>query len=396
MTEIKNFDFSNKRVLLRCDFNLPVNQDEILGNLRLERTKKTIDFLKEKKAKIILLSHFDDPQKISNLRERKEKCSFEKLLPRIEKVLGKIKFVPEVIGKKVEKEIEKIEPGDILLIENLRFEKGEEENDEEFARELSKLGDVYINEAFSASHREHASIVSLPKFLPSFLGFSFQEEVDNLSRISQSFTRPLVIIIGGVKISSKLKFIEKFIEIADHILFGGKVANEILKIKGIYIGKPLAEEDDEIIEKIKKIQLTDPKIHLPVDAIASLDETGNLTKRIVAPAMVRKEEEIYDIGPDTIYTWKQIISESKTVFWSGPLGFYENPNFELGTKEIASFITSNQKIFSLVGGGDTIAALSKFNLLDKFSYISTGGSAMLEFLSQNTLPGIEAQKKYKV
>jgi phosphoglycerate kinase len=392
MIEIQNFDFLNKRVLLRCDFNLSNNKDEALGNLRLQRAKKTIDFLKEKKAKIILLSHFDDPQKISDLKERKEKCSFEKILPKIEAVLGKIKFIPEVIGKKVEKEIQKMQPGDIILLENLRFEKGEEENDEGFAKELSKLGDVYINEAFSASHREHASIVLLPKFLPSFFGFNFQEEVDNLSKISKSFERPLVVIIGGVKISSKLKFIEKFIEISDHILFGGKVANEILKVKGIYIGKPLVEEDEELIEKIKKIQLTDQKIHLPVDVIASLDETGDLLKRITAPAMVRKEEEIYDIGPNTVTIWKQIISESKTVFWAGPLGFFENPNFELGTKEIASFIASKYDIFSVVGGGDTINALSKFNLLNKFSYVSTGGSAMLEFLSQNTLPGIEAQK----
>ncbi|MGC9031446.1 MAG: phosphoglycerate kinase [Minisyncoccia bacterium] len=391
--EILNFDFNQKRVLLRCDFNLSLDKEEMLDHLRIERTKETIDFLKSKKAKIILISHLDNPQEILNLKERIKKCSLNQIVGKLEKYFGKINFIPEIVGKDVEKAVSKLQPGEIILLENLRFDVREENLDENFAKELAKLGDVFINEAFSASHRNHTSIVLLPKYLPSFLGFNFEKEIENLQKILKSFSRPLVIIIGGVKINSKIKFIEKFIKIADHILLGGKAANEILSVKGIYIGRPLPE-DKEIIDKILNLDITNPKIHLPFDVVSALKDGENFITRITAPAAVRKEEDVLDIGPETILSWKNILSEAKTVFWSGPLGFFENEKFSNGTREISKFLSSQNNILTLAGGGDTISALQKFNVLDKFSYVSTGGNAMLDFLSNETLPGIEAIEKF--
>jgi len=390
MNSIRDYNFQGKRVLLRCDFNVPIKNGEILDDFRIKRTLPTISYLKKQGAKIILLSHLGRPQKFSaSGKSLLQEFSLAPIAKKLEELLKeKVKFSKKIVGWRVKKEVKKLKVGEILLLENLRFEKGEEENDEKFAKALAELGDVYVSEAFSVCHRSHASIVSLPKLLPHFAGFELEKEIEVLSQVIQNPPSPLVVIIGGVKIDTKIKIIEKFLEIADHLLFGGQIANVILRIKGICVGKPWPKE--EIVEKLKEIELTNPKIHLPVDVLASPDENGEIYIRETGPGSVRTDEEIFDIGKETIQSFGEIIKSAKSVFWSGPLGLFENDKFAKGTKEIGEIIAKNYEAFKVAGGGDTILALKKFDLLDKFSFVSTGGGAMLAFLAGEKLPGIEA------
>ena len=384
---LKDFNFFDKKVLVRTDFNVPIENGRIIDSFRIERTLPTINYLREKGAKVILLSHQGNG------------LSFQPVALKLEELLKKpIKFLNDCCGKKVEKEINKMKSGQIILLENLRFYPQEKENNLEFAKNLAKLGDIYVSEAFSVSHRSHASIVSLPFLLQAkAIGFLFEKEMETLSKVlgraaarPACAARPLVIIIGGKKISSNLKVISSFIEKADHLLFGGELANVILRVKGICVGKPWPEK--EMIEEIGKINLTDTKIHLPMDVIVSPDETGEIYIKETGPGKVRKEEEIFDIGPETIQTFSSIIKEAKTIIWSGPLGLIENKLFKKGTETIAQRIVANTSAFSIAGGGDTIKILRELNFIDKFSFISTGGSAMLSFLAEEKLPGIEALK----
>ncbi len=387
---LHDFNFSNKRVLVRCDFNVPVKDGKVLDDFRIRRALPTINYLKEVGAKVILLSHLGRPWDIKSKRRRKKKYSLEPICERLKELLqGNIEFSEEIIGEEAQKKTQKMEEGDILLLENLRFEKGEEENNQEFAKALAELGEYFVEEAFSVCHRAHASVVSLPKILPNFAGFGLEKEVGVLSQISQNPQRPLVGIIGGAKIESKIKVIKKFLETADHLLLGGKIANVLLTIKGICVSKPLPE-DKSIVERIQKLRLTNPKLHLPIDALVSFEKDREDHIRETGPANLRKEEEIFDIGKETIKTFGSIIKQAKTIFWSGPLGLAEHEKFSRGTKAIAEIIGHNQSAFKVVGGGDTIAILQGFGLLDRFSYIATGGGAMLAFLASDRMPGLEA------
>ncbi|GAF87327.1 unnamed protein product, partial [marine sediment metagenome] len=280
----------------------------------------TINHLVENEAKVILISHFGQP------KEKDIKYSLKPIGLKLEKLLDKnVKFLDDCKGGKIEKEIENMKAGQVVLLENLRFYPGEKENDLKFAKALAKLGDIYISEAFSVAHRNHASIASLPKLIPSGIGFLFGREIMALTKVKQNPARPLVVIIGGIKISSKIKVIEKFLSKADHLLLGGKIANIILRVKGICLGKPWPEED--VIKIIEKLKLTDTKIHLPVDVVVSPNESGEVYIRETGPGSVRKEEGIFDIGPETIKTFKKIIEEGKTIIWSGALGMAENEKF---------------------------------------------------------------------
>lgn len=388
---LKDFNFQNKRVLVRCDFNVPMKNGEILDDFKIKTALLTITHLKRVGAKVILMSHLGRPLQIKNKRKRLKKFTLKSVRQRLEHLLKeKVRFSKDITGKRVRKEIEKMKPGNILLLENLRFEKGEQENSTSFAKSLAELGEVYVNDAFPSCHRNHVSIAGLPKLLPHFAGANLEKEIEVLSRISQNPEPPLVVIIGGVKIASKIKVIEKFLKDADHLIFGGKIANIILRVKGICPGKPWPAE--EIVKKIERLNLTDPKIHLPVDVVVSPDELGETYIRETGPGNVRKEESIFDVGEETIQAFGEIIKGAQTVFWSGTLGLVENENFSKGTKEIAQLIVRNHGAFKVVGGGDTIAFLRKINLLDRFSFVSTGGGAMLSFLAGEKLPGIEALK----
>lgn len=388
MKTLRDFNVKNKRVLVRCDFNVPLDErGQISDDFRIKQTIPTIEYLIKKGAKVILMSHLGDPEGeiVENLRLTPVQ---EKLMEYLDLSVTKAN---DCIGDEVKEWISQMQAGEILLLENLRFHKEEEEADLNFAKELAKLGDIYINDAFGASHRSHASIVGIPEYLPSGMGFLLEKEIKILSKMKESPWRPLIVIIGGAKISTKIKLIEQFLEKADHLILGGEIANTVLIGKGISLGEGLFEEKD-IIKKIEKIDLTNPKLHMPVDGIISLEKMDEDYLREGAIGKVRREEKVFDIGPETIKIFSKIIKEAKMIFWNGPLGMVEDKKYENGTKEIAQNIVRNYSAFKVVGGGETISALKKFNLLERFDHISTGGGAMLEFLAGEELPGLEVLK----
>lgn len=346
MKTLNDFDFKNKRVLVRCDFDIPLDkQGNILDDFRIREAVPTIDYLINKGAKVILMGHAGRPDgKVDeNLRLTEVQ---NKLLEYLDVSITK---APDSIGKEIEKWTKEMADGEVLLLENLRFHKGEQENDDNFSRELSKLGDIYINNAFANSHRDHASMTGVPKYLPSAAGITLEKEIKSLSSLMKNPKRPLVVIIGGKKIErTKLNLINKFSEDGDWVLIGGLVK------KGI---------------KEKNIRLKYPeKIIKPVDEIDGKD-----------------------IGSKTRELFKKKIALAQTIFFNGVLGMVEKEEFSKGTEEILKAIAES-KAFSVVGGGDMTQVINKLGLADKFSHISTGGGAMLKFLSGEKLPGLEALK----
>ncbi len=312
---LKDFDVKNKRVLVRCDFNIPLDEKgNITDDFRIKQTLPTIEYLLRNKAKAILMSHLAGDRDL------------------------------DVIWERVKKYL-KTDIKEVVFLDNLRLNKGEKENSDEFAKELAALGDIYINDAFGVCHRKHASVVGIPKYLPSGAGFLLEKEIKVLSKVLKDPEHPLVVIIGGVKIESKMKVIERFLEKADYVLVGGKIAYNV--------------------------NLTSSKLYL------SVDYKNNL-----------------DIGPKTIEIFSKIIRKAKMIVWAGPVGKFEDPVYEQGTKQIAEEISKNDKAFKIAGGGNTIFALTKFGLRDKFNHISTGGGAMLQFLSGEELPGLKALGYY--
>lgn len=380
MKLVTDFNVKGKRVLVRCDFNVSLDdKGVVLDDFRIEKTVPTIEYLIEKGAKIILMSHLGKPE-----------GKFDKALslgPVQEKLLEyldvSVTKAQDCIGKDIESWTREMADGELLLLENLRFHKEEEENDLEFARVLSRLGDIYINEAFGVSHRAHASLVGIPKFLPSGIGLLFKQEIDALSKVLDKPKRPLVGIIGGAKVHTKVEPINEFLEKVDFLLVGGKVADEVLRAKGISVGKSLP--DPEIMAEIDKIELTNPRLRLPVDVVVALD---NVYTKVVGPGATRKQESVFDIGPETVKLFSRIIASAKTIFWSGPLGKIEDKRFSMGTFGVARSIVKSGA-FSVAGGQETVSFLRQYNLADKFSHLSTAGGAMLEYLSKGTLPALE-------
>jgi len=386
MKTIKDFNFKDKRVLVRCDFNVPLDEKgNVLDDFRIKQTIPTIEYLIKKGAKIILISHLGKPggRPVESLRLTSVQ---DKLMEYLDLSVAKAR---DCIGREIEEWVPKMQPGEILLLENLRFHKEEEENNLGFAQKLSKLGDIYINDAFGCCHRAHASIVGIPQFLPSGIGLLLEKEINTLSEALKKSASPLIVIIGGIKIATKIKLIERFLKKADHLLLGGKIAYEILAGKGICPGGPLPE--GEILKKIEKINLTNPKLHLPIDAALCLKTLEEGYFRQASLGQIRKEEEIFDIGPETINLFSEIIKGAKTVIWNGPLGHFEDERFAKSSLSIANAIIKS-KAFSIAGGGDTDAFLAKYNLREEFDHVSTGGEAMLAFLSGEKLPGIEVLK----
>src|SRR3989344_327768 len=382
---LSQLDFKGKRVLLRCDLNVPIGQNgSILNDFRIKQSAPTIKYLTDRGAKVIIISHLGDPggRIIESLRLDRIK---EKLADLLNQPVLK---TDDCIGDAVKEMVEKMKEGEVLLLENIRFYKEEEANDEQFAKELASLGDIYINDAFGVCHRKHASVVGIPKYLPSAAGLLLEKEIKVLSRVLENPWRPLAVVIGGVKISTKIKMIEKFIKLADNVLIGGGIANTILIGKSVMVGFPLPEK--EILKKINKIDLTNTKIHLPIDGIIALKDKGEEFIRQGAIGVAKKEEAVLDIGPETIKIFKKIIQEAKMIVWNGPLGLSEDKRFENGTKEVAEAIVRNYSAFKVAGGGETVEALSKFDAFDKFDHVSTGWGAMLDFLSGEKLPGILA------
>lgn len=360
MKEIKN-----KVVLLRVDFNVPIENGKVMDNTRILSAIPTIENLVKNNCKVILITHLGRPAK----------DSLSMILPDIESALSrKIEF--SSLGEAQDK-IEKMNYGEILLLENIRFYPEEEKNDPNFARRLASLGEFYVNDAFSVSHREHASVVGIPKYIPGCNGISFNKEVENLSKISGEGS---VAIVGGSKISTKLPLIESLLKKVDRVIVVGALVNTIIKNQGYKVGKSLFEDI--------KINLDTERVFIPFDFITSksLDDKDF---HIVDINAIPTDEMILDIGPGSILRIKKILEQAKTILWNGPLGAFEYSPFDSGTKEVAKFIsmlTKTRGITSILGGGDTLSAIK--DLQEKcFSYVSTAGGAFLQFIEQNTLPG---------
>ncbi len=370
MKHIKDIDINNKRVFLRCDLNVPMDDNgNILDDFRIKRSLPTIKYLIENNAKIIIASHLSDVDR---------------------SIKPVLKTLIEYIGKDISFSKNFEINGDIVLLENLRMHKGEKENDIEFAKKLASLADVYVNDAFGVCHREHASVSEICKHIPSYAGFLLHEEVDNLSDLISEPERPLVAVIGGAKLGTKVGAIAKFLKVADHVLVGGNVANILLQGKGISMSGKL--KDDELKEMIDEIDLTDTKLHLPVDAVTFIaGEKDYLRKTSIGS--VREEEKIYDIGPETIKLYSEIIRTAKTIFFNGPLGLIEKDDYAYGTFEIGREIVESDS-YCIAGGGESNDFFDDKGLLEKFDYVSTGGGAMLELVAGEKLPGLIALGYY--
>jgi phosphoglycerate kinase len=385
----QNLVLKDKKVLLRVDFNVPMKDGAITETSRIEKIIPTVKLLIEKQAKIIILSHIGRPK-----GKVVKGMSLEPISKKLADLLNKeVLFNKNIINENTLSEIKKIPNGSIMMLENIRFNEGEESNDNEFSKKISNLGDIYINDAFSVSHRSHASVEGITKYIPSYFGLQITEEINALKKITSEIKKPVTLIIGGSKISTKIKIINNLIKKFNNIIIVGGMANTMLKHTGLKVGKSLCEHNcgnliKEILENSNKYKC---KITCPVDVVVSKNvEDMGKDKDIKE---IDDDEMILDIGPKTISFIKTIINNSNTVLWNGPAGYFENPNFQNGTKEILEIIsqkTTNDKIFSVAGGGETIAAINKFNKLNSFTFVSTAGGAFLEYLEGKTLPGIKA------
>ena len=385
----KNLDLKGKKVLLRVDLNVPMTNGAITETSRIEKIMPTINLLVEKQAKIIIMSHIGRPKgKVvggMSLKPISEKLSF--LLNR------KVLFNKDIISENTLLEINKISNGSIIMLENIRFNEGEETNDREFSKKISTLGDIYVNDAFSCSHRSHASVEGITKYIPSYFGLQITEEINALKKITSEIKKPVSLIIGGSKISTKIKIINNLIKKFNNIIIVGGMANTMLKHTGINVGKSICEYEcgpliKEIIENSKKYNC---EIILPKDVIVSESLNGSGKEKNINE--IDENEMILDIGSKTISSIEKIINNSETVLWNGPAGYFENPNFQNGTKRILELIsqkTNNDKIFSVAGGGETVAAINKFKKFNSFTFVSTAGGAFLEYLEGKTLPAIKA------
>lgn len=380
---LKKIDVKNKRALVCVNFDVALDEKgNVLDNFKIKESLPTIEYLIKQKAKIILISYIGRPK-----GEKNSKMSLRLIVNELSGLLNKkVLFSIDVYGKKVEDKIKKMEYGDILLLENIRFWKEEEENSPEFASKLAKLGDVYINEAFANSHRECASIVGIPKLLPSAMGLLLEKEIQELNKILSKPERPLVAIIGGAKMETKIKVINKFLKIADKVLIAGASANTIFASQGISMGESRIDKDS--FNEIKKINLKNPKLFLPIDL--GIWDGKSTTYKDVVP--LEWYEKALDIGPKTIHLFNDLVSNSKTIVWNGPLGLTNQKPFDKATTELIEAIDKSGA-YAIVGGGDTNAFINENNKEKVFDWMSTGGGAMLDYLSEGNLPGIEALRK---
>ena len=389
---IDDIEVSDKRVLLRADLNVPIVGGKISDFTRLNRVAGTINELAERGAKLVVMSHFGRPEgKFS------PEFSLAPIADGLSVATGKeIKFAVDCIGTETENAVDALSEGQILLLENLRFYAEEESNDPEFAAKLAKLGDVYVNDAFSCSHRAHASVVGITKHLPSAAGRLMQEELENLERILGTPKKPVAAIIGGSKISSKLALLESLLAKVDVMIIGGGMANTFLKAKGFNIGSSLCEND--LLDTAKKIMAAADKkgckIILPVDCVVAQEFKKHAPSKILSADKITSGM-ILDIGPKTVELAARELANVKTILWNGPMGAFELAPFDVGTVSLARVVgalAEEGKIESISGGGDTVSALSHAALTDSFTYISTAGGAFLEWLEGKELPGVAALK----
>jgi phosphoglycerate kinase len=383
-------DVRNKRVLIRADLNVPMEKGRVSDDTRLRAAAPTIREVTGKEGKAIVLSHFGRP------KGREETRSLQALVAPLADLLRKpVTFAPDCIGEEAEKAVAAMQPGDMLLLENTRFHAGEEKNAPDFVTALARLGDLYVNDAFSVSHRAHASTEGLAHRLPAFAGRSLQAEIEALSRVLEDPKRPVAAIVGGAKISTKLELLGNLLSKVDHLIIGGAMANTFLAAQGINVGKSLAEKD--MLDTARRV-LADAKsrgceIVLPVDVVVAKEFKALSPSRTVAADGVAPVEMILDVGPKTAEQIVATLARCKTLVWNGPFGAFEMEPFDLGTLKIAEAaaeLTEAGRLVSVAGGGDTVAALNAAGAARRFSYVSTAGGAFLEWLEGKALPGVEA------
>ena len=388
---VKDLNVEGKKVLVRVDFNVPLSKDgnhTISDDTRIKAALPTIDYLLENNAKVILMSHLGRPKGEAN-----PEFSLKPVAEWLENHYGeKFHFLPSdvVVDEKVKEEVEKLENGNLALLENTRYVKGETKNDPEFAKELSSLADLFVNDAFGTSHRAHASNVGVANNLESAVGFLIQKEIEIMGKALENPEKPFVSILGGAKVSDKIGVIENLISKVDYILIGGGMAYTFLKAQGKEIGKSLLEEDkmDLSLELIKKAEANNVKILLPKDVVIADEIKEDAETEIVDIDNIPTDKEALDIGPKTAKEYADIINKAKTVVWNGPMGVFEVKVFANGTNEVAKALADSSAT-TIVGGGDSAIAIEEAGYKDKITHVSTGGGASLEFLEGKTLPGID-------
>ena len=386
-----NEDIKDKIIFLKVDFNIPIKDGKVIDDTKIVKMKEIINKLLSRKTKIILCSHLGRPQKYGN-----EGLSLEQVKNRLENIFKKdIVFLNNYLNKETKDNIKKSNK-ELFLLENIRFHKEEENNDSEFAKQLASIADIYINEAFSCSHRAHASVTGITKFIRSYAGETIINELNSLEKIFNKTNRPVTCIIGGSKISTKIDLISNLIKKVDFMIIGGAMANNFIKYNNFKIGKSLFEpHKEEIIKEIiSTAHENNCKLIIPEDVIVSANE--NIAGKNKSLSEIESNDIIFDIGANTIKNIGKIINSSKTLLWNGPLGFFERDFFASGSNEIAKLIkinTQKKLLISIAGGGDTAAAIKKAKAEDGFSYISTAGGAFLEWLEGKILPGLKVLEK---
>lgn len=392
MTALNDFNFKNKTALIRVDFNVPLNERfEVTDATRIISARPTIMKVLEDGGSCVLMSHLGRPEGIQ------DKYSLRHLVESIEEILGvEVKFVSNCIGNEPEEAVDKLEPGQVLLLENLRFHAEETKGDIKFAEQLSRLGDIYINDAFGTAHRAHASTTIVAQFFPGHkcFGSLLAQEMESIKKIMETGEKPVLAILGGAKVSSKITIIENILDKIDHLIIGGGMTFTFIKAQGGSVGNSICEDDkmDLALEILEQAKVKNVVIHLPVDVIAADAFSNDAKTQIVDVGAIPNGWQGLDAGPKSLENFYDIVTRCKTILWNGPLGVFEMENFANGTIALGNYIAEATKegAFSLVGGGDSVAAVKQFGLQDKVSYVSTGGGAMLESLEGKILPGIKA------
>ncbi|MXV37205.1 phosphoglycerate kinase [Flavobacteriaceae bacterium Ap0902] len=397
MKTIEDFNFKDKKVLIRVDFNVPQDKDlNITDKTRIKSAKPTIMKVLEDGGSVILMTHLGRPK-----GEAKDELSLKHIAEAISDELGIVVEVSDdVVGEDAQRKVAALKPGSVLMLENMRFREEEEEGDEDFAEQLAKLGDFYINDAFGTAHRKHASTAVIAKYFDEdhkCFGMLMEKELKAIDKVLHNSEKPVTAILGGAKVSSKITIIDNILPAVDHLIIGGGMTFTFIKAKGGEIGDSIVEDDklDLALDILKQAEEQNVQVHLPVDVIAADDFNNGAKTEIVGVNEIPEGWQGLDIGPKSIEQFSDVIKNSKTILWNGPVGVFEFDNFATGTKAIGDAIGDATKngAFSLVGGGDSVAAVKKFGFEDKVSYVSTGGGAMLESLEGIKLPGVAAMEE---
>jgi phosphoglycerate kinase len=392
MTTINDFNFKDQKAIIRVDFNVPLNDKyEVTDVTRIEAAKPTIDKILKDGGSVILMSHLGRP------KNKEEKYSLKHIVAKVSEILGvPVTFVADCIGDVALTAAKNLKPGEVLLLENLRYHAEEEKGDVDFAKQLAQLGDIYVNDAFGTAHRAHASTTIMAQFFPNkkCFGYLLAKEIESINKVLNDSEKPVTAVLGGSKISSKITVIENILDKIDHMIIGGGMTFTFIKALGGHIGNSLVEDDklELALSILEQAKAKNVQIHLPVDVIAADAFSNEANTQIVDVNQIPDGWQGLDVGPKTLELLEPVIKNSKTILWNGPLGVFELEKFANGTIELGNYIAqaTENGTFSLVGGGDSVAAVKQFGLEPKMSYVSTGGGAMLEMLEGRVLPGIQA------